>query len=88
MKAVFQSRSTFRRVAKMRLVCRVGSCVIEHRINCGSQGVELHNSRKDRAITNLGVNHESRPLRDLERVKFGRRFANALFDFTRSRAIQ
>ena len=56
----------------MRLVRRVGSCVIEHRINCGSQGVELHNSRKDRAITNLGVNHESRPLRDLERVKFGR----------------
>src|SRR5206468_1556589 len=64
--------SLCRWIAKMRLVRRVCNCVVKHRIECRRQGLELDNPRKDRAITNLGVDHERRPLRDLKRVKFGR----------------
>src|SRR6476620_8087044 len=68
----------------MRLVRRICTCVVEHRIKCRSQGLDLYNSRKDRTIADLRVDHERWPLRDPERVKFSCGSANPLFDFRRS----
>src|SRR5262249_1524879 len=87
MREISQPRSLCWRVAKMRFVRRVGSCVIEHRIDCSSQRLEFHNSREDRAVANLGVDYERWSLRYLERAKFSRRCANAFFGFRRSRAF-
>ena len=56
----------------MRLVRSIRGGVVKQRIECRCQGLELHNSGKYRAVANLGIDHERRPLRDLERVKFGR----------------
>src|SRR5439155_444006 len=49
--------------------------------------LKFDNSRKDRAVTDLGIDHKRRTLVYLERVKFSRRRANPLFDFRRSRAL-
>ena len=72
----------------MRLVRRVRSCVLEHRIDCGYQRLEFNDSRKDRAVADFSIDHERRTLVDLKRMEFGRRCANALLDFRRSRALQ
>src|SRR4029453_14613483 len=77
-----------RRVAKMRLVRCVRSSVVEHRIKRGRQGLELYNTGKHRAIANFGIDDECRSLGDLERMKFCRRCANALFDLGRTRALE
>jgi hypothetical protein len=72
----------------MRLVRGVRNCIIKHRIDCSRQRLKFDNSRKDRAVTDLGIDDKRRTLVDLERVKFSRRRANPLFDFRRSRALQ
>src|SRR5206468_312941 len=70
--SIFQ-RSLCRRVAKMRLVRRVRSSVIEHRIERCSQRLEFYNPGKQCAVTDFGLDQECRALRDLKGMKFRRR---------------
>ena len=72
----------------MRLVRRVRSGVVEHRIKRGCQGLELYNTGEHRAIANFRVDDECRALGDLERMKFCGRCANALLDLGRTRALE
>ena len=66
-----QSRSLCRRVAKVRFVCGVHSRVIQHRIDCCRQRLKFYYAGKNGAVADLRVDHECRPLRDLESTKFG-----------------
>ena len=72
----------------MRLVRRVRGDVVEHRIKRGCQGLKLYNAGKHRAIANFRVDDKRRALGHLERMKFRRRCANALFNLGRSRALE
>src|SRR6202035_62773 len=81
-------RSLCRRVAKMRPMRRVHGSVVEHRIERCGQWLEVYNPGKHCAIANFGVDQECRTLRNLERMKFRRRCANALFNLVRTRELE
>src|SRR5205807_5295700 len=72
----------------MGLVRRVCSDVIEHRIERCSQRLEFYNPGKQCAVADFGVDQECLAFRDLKRMKFRRRIANALFDLGRTRALE
>src|SRR5436189_6432070 len=72
----------------MRLVRRVRSSILEHRLERRSQRLKFYNPGKYCAVADFGVDQECRALRDLKGMKFRRRSANALFDLVRTREFE
>ena len=64
----------------MRLVRGVKRGVLQHAIDRRRDRLEFHHAGKDRAVADLGIDHERGTLRDLHRVKFRGASPKAFFD--------
>src|SRR5262249_13030810 len=81
-------KSFWRRIAKVRFVRGVANRVVEHAVDRRRDRLQSHHAGKDRAIADLGVDHKSRTLGDLHRVKFRSAGTKTFFDIRGSRNVE
>ena len=72
----------------MRRVAFVSDDIFQHRVYRSRKRRQLGEAGKHCPITNFTVDHKGGPLRDFQRVKFGRARSHSCLDRRRTRAFE